>query len=69
MRVPTSLESAFLLDSPGEYDVHAILVTGVRTFRDESKARSGASTPASSSSSTVCTSSTSATSGHLLTRG
>jgi len=37
MRVPTSLESAFLLDSPGEYDVHEILVTGVRTFRDESQ--------------------------------
>jgi hypothetical protein len=37
MRIPTSLESAFLLDSPGEYDVHEILVTGVRTFRDESK--------------------------------
>jgi hypothetical protein len=35
MRIPTSLESAFLLDSPGEYDVHEILVTGVRTFRDE----------------------------------
>jgi L-ascorbate metabolism protein UlaG (beta-lactamase superfamily) len=37
MRIPTSLESAFLLDSPGEYDVHEILVTGVRTFRDESR--------------------------------
>jgi hypothetical protein len=37
MRIPTSLESAFLLDSPGEYDVHEILVTGVRTFRDEAK--------------------------------
>jgi len=36
-RVPTSLEPAFLLDSPGEYDVHDILVTGVRTFRDETK--------------------------------
>jgi L-ascorbate metabolism protein UlaG (beta-lactamase superfamily) len=35
MKVPTSLESAFILDSPGEYDVHSILVTGVRTFRDE----------------------------------
>ena len=35
--IPTSLESAFLLDSPGEYDVHEILVTGVRTFRDENK--------------------------------
>ena len=35
MRIPTSLESAFLLDSPGEYDVHEVLITGVRTFRDE----------------------------------
>ena len=35
-RVPSSLESAFLLDSPGEYEVHEILITGVRTFRDES---------------------------------
>jgi len=35
MKLPTSLESAFLLDSPGEYDVHEILVTGIRTFRDE----------------------------------
>lgn len=34
-RVPTSLESAFLLDSPGEYEVHQVLITGVRTFRDE----------------------------------
>jgi hypothetical protein len=32
---PTSLESAFLIDAPGEYEVHDILVTGVRTFRDE----------------------------------
>jgi hypothetical protein len=35
--LPTSLQSAFLLDSPGEYEVHAILITGVRTFRDESR--------------------------------
>jgi hypothetical protein len=35
--VPTSLESAFLLDSPGEYEVHEVLITGVRTFRDESR--------------------------------
>ncbi|CAN5787505.1 MBL fold metallo-hydrolase [soil metagenome] len=34
-RVPTSLEPAFLLDSPGEYEVHQVLVTGVRTFRDD----------------------------------
>jgi hypothetical protein len=37
IKVPTSLSSAFLLDSPGEYEVHEILVTGVRTFRDEQK--------------------------------
>ncbi|HUG48980.1 MAG TPA: MBL fold metallo-hydrolase [Candidatus Limnocylindria bacterium] len=35
--VPTSLESAFLLESPGEYEVHEVLMTGVRTFRDESR--------------------------------
>ncbi len=35
VRIPTSLESAFVLDSPGEYEVHQVLVTGVRTFRDE----------------------------------
>jgi len=32
--VPNSLEQAFVLDSPGEYEVHNIMVTGVRTFRD-----------------------------------
>jgi hypothetical protein len=35
MGVPTSLETAFLLDSPGEYEVHHVLIGGVRTFRDE----------------------------------
>jgi L-ascorbate metabolism protein UlaG (beta-lactamase superfamily) len=34
---PTSLEAAFPLDAPGEYEVHDILVTGVRTWRDEAK--------------------------------
>lgn len=34
---PTSLESAFSLDAPGEYEVHEILITGVRTFRDDAK--------------------------------
>ena len=34
-RVPTSLEPAFLLDSPGEFEVHQVLVTGVSTFRDD----------------------------------
>jgi len=33
--IPTSLESAFVLDAPGEYEVHQVLITGVRTFRDE----------------------------------
>ncbi len=35
VRIPTSLESAFVLDSPGEYEVHQVLITGVRTYRDE----------------------------------
>jgi L-ascorbate metabolism protein UlaG (beta-lactamase superfamily) len=35
LAVPTSLEPAFLLDSPGEYEVHHVLVSGVRTYRDE----------------------------------
>jgi L-ascorbate metabolism protein UlaG (beta-lactamase superfamily) len=34
---PTSLESAFPLDAPGEYEVHEVLVTGVRTYRDDAK--------------------------------
>lgn len=34
-RVPTSLEQAFLLDSPGEFEVHHVLISGVRTYRDE----------------------------------
>lgn len=35
--IPGSLESAFVLDGPGEYEVHDALVTGVRTYRDGSK--------------------------------
>ena len=34
---PTSLEPAFLLDGPGEYEVHDLLITGLRTFRDEAR--------------------------------
>ncbi|CAN5541346.1 MBL fold metallo-hydrolase [soil metagenome] len=34
---PTSLEPALLLDRPGEYEAHNVMITGVRTFRDESK--------------------------------
>jgi len=33
--VPTSLETAFLLDSPGEFEVHHVLISGVQTYRDE----------------------------------
>jgi L-ascorbate metabolism protein UlaG (beta-lactamase superfamily) len=32
--LPTSLEQAFVLDSPGEYEVHDVMIAGVRTFRD-----------------------------------
>jgi L-ascorbate metabolism protein UlaG (beta-lactamase superfamily) len=32
---PASLESAFPLEVPGEYEIHDILVTGVRTYRDD----------------------------------
>ena len=35
--IPASLEQAFVLDGPGEYEVHDVLVTGVRTFRDDAK--------------------------------
>jgi L-ascorbate metabolism protein UlaG (beta-lactamase superfamily) len=43
--LPTSLEKAFVLDSPGEYEVHDVMCTGVRTFRDnEQGAARGAST-------------------------
>jgi hypothetical protein len=34
-RIPTSLESAFLLDSPGEFEVHHVLINCVQTFRDD----------------------------------
>ena len=37
IKVPTSLSSAFLIDGPGEYEVHGVLISGVRTFRDEAK--------------------------------
>jgi len=43
--IPTSLESAFVLDGPGEYEVHGALITGVRTYRDgERGARRGRQT-------------------------
>lgn len=33
--LPTSLDDAFVLDGPGEYEVRHILLTGVRTYRDD----------------------------------
>lgn len=35
--LPTSLEKAFVLDGPGEYEVKEVLVTGVRTYRDDAR--------------------------------
>jgi L-ascorbate metabolism protein UlaG (beta-lactamase superfamily) len=37
--IPTSLENAFVLDGPGEYEVHDVLVTGVRTYRDGARGK------------------------------
>jgi L-ascorbate metabolism protein UlaG (beta-lactamase superfamily) len=33
--VPSSLDDAFVLDGPGEYEVKEVLLTGVRTYRDD----------------------------------
>ena len=35
--LPSSLENAFVLDGPGEYEVKEVLVTGVRTYRDDAR--------------------------------
>jgi L-ascorbate metabolism protein UlaG (beta-lactamase superfamily) len=35
--IPSSLEPAFSLDGPGEYEVKEVLVTGVRTYRDDKR--------------------------------
>lgn len=35
--IPTSLEPAFCLDGPGEYEVKDVLITGVRTYRDDKR--------------------------------
>ncbi len=43
--LPTSLDHAFVLDGPGEYEVKEVLVTGVRTYRDDARgAESGKQT-------------------------
>ncbi len=36
--LPSSLEGSFALDGPGEFEVKDVLLTGVRTFRDDDKA-------------------------------
>ncbi len=35
--LPSSLDQAFVLDGPGEYEVKDVLLTGVRTYRDDAK--------------------------------
>jgi len=35
--IPGSLEEAFVLDGPGEFEVKDVLLTGVRTFRDDER--------------------------------
>jgi len=35
--LPSSLEDAFVLDGPGEYEVKHVLLNGVRTFRDDKR--------------------------------
>jgi L-ascorbate metabolism protein UlaG (beta-lactamase superfamily) len=35
--LPSSLETSFVLDGPGEYEVRDVLLTGVRTYRDENR--------------------------------
>ncbi len=39
--VPASLERAFVLNSPGEFEVRQVLMTGVRTYRGERGAPDG----------------------------
>jgi hypothetical protein len=35
--IPASLEDAFCLDGPGEYEIKDVLITGVRTYRDDQR--------------------------------
>jgi L-ascorbate metabolism protein UlaG (beta-lactamase superfamily) len=35
--VPASLDPAFVLDGPGEYEIGGVLLTGVRTYRDDDR--------------------------------
>ena len=64
--LPSSLDDAFVLDGPGEYEVKEVLVTGVRTYRDDARgaeARQGglvrgrgrrACTPSTWATSAIC---------------
>ena len=56
--LPSSLDDAFVLDGPGEYEVKEVLVTGVRTYRDDPAGRRPARACRSSSRSTESTRST-----------
>ena len=53
--LPSSLDNAFVLDAPGEYEVKEVLLNGVRTYRDDARGAEGASRRRSWSSSTACT--------------
>ncbi len=35
--LPSSLDEAFVLDGPGEYEVKHVLITAVRTYRDDAR--------------------------------
>jgi L-ascorbate metabolism protein UlaG (beta-lactamase superfamily) len=35
--IPSSLDDALVLDGPGEYEVKEVLITGVRTYRDDDR--------------------------------
>ena len=35
--LPSSVEQAFCLDGPGEYEVKDVLITGIKTYRDDHK--------------------------------
>jgi L-ascorbate metabolism protein UlaG (beta-lactamase superfamily) len=39
--LPSSLDDAFVLDGPGEYEVKEVLITGVRTYRDDARGAEG----------------------------
>ena len=35
--LPSSLDDAFVLDGPGEYEFREVLLTGIRTYRDDAR--------------------------------